>query len=215
MMEMTCGWCEDPIPEERLLIGAVTCSRACRKERQARGIGTRRQHEEAEARRAQQRAEEARIAEIESIARDACFGRGADVAREILRDNGLQSTAFVEAFTHMQPSSLGPYKSMAAARRDGFVEWRSQLYGGLYVEVRGRLFVLGASEARSRTAWENSGYRVRDGEKPHATKSARRIGTWNVYREDQVEMTEERRRYDALRDAGALLSCVGTSVTTS
>jgi hypothetical protein len=72
-------------------------------------------------------------------------------------------------------------------------------YGGEQIEVKGHLLVRGAKEAVSRTEWGRRGYKVKEDIDPHSERT-NAVGkycewvTYEVYREDQVELNAVRNR---------------------
>lgn len=99
----------------------------------------------------------------------------------------------------------GPFKSIAAAKRAGYVEDKPYLYDGDAVTIKGRVLRRNGLEAQSRTEWRRRGYIIPDETKPHARRSfqvggGRKRVAFEVYRWDQLAIAHDD-DYESLRVA--------------
>ena len=86
---------------------------------------------------------------------------------------------------------MSSFKSVAAAKRDGYIDLKPWLYGDDFIEVRGRILIKDPLEALSKSAWRSRGCCLKVNQEPHATitrrvDAARKAVTYHVYRIDQV-----------------------------
>jgi hypothetical protein len=84
---------------------------------------------------------------------------------------------------------MGTYKTLKAAKADGFHKPKAWEYGGELLRLKNHTLVRNPKEAVSRHKWSARGYRIKTGATPHANQShhvAGRTKKYPVYRDDQV-----------------------------
>lgn len=80
------------------------------------------------------------------------------------------------------------YRTLKAARADGWHRLKKDEYGGEQISLKGHTLVRNPKVAQSKTWWEAAGYSVKPGEQPHAQRTGQYV-VYDVYRDDQVEPT--------------------------
>ena len=78
------------------------------------------------------------------------------------------------------------YKTLKAARVDGWHRPKDDEYGGEQINLKGHALVRNPKVAQSKTWWGEAGYSVKPGEQPHAQRTGQYV-VYDVYRDDQVE----------------------------
>jgi hypothetical protein len=78
------------------------------------------------------------------------------------------------------------YKTLKAARADGWYRLKDCEYGGEQISLKGQSIVRNPRLARSRTWWKEAGYSVKPGEQPH-TRRYGPAGWYDAWRDDQVQ----------------------------